>query len=51
MRDALAATGRDILYSLCQWGENDVWEWGAEVGNSWRIDGDIQEGWEYVLLK
>ncbi|MFD2415645.1 glycoside hydrolase family 27 protein [Amycolatopsis pigmentata] len=41
MRDALAATGRPILFSLCNWGEESVWTWGAPVGNSWRTTGDI----------
>ena len=41
MRDALNATGRPILYSLCSWGTDDVWEWGNATGNSWRTNGDI----------
>lgn len=44
MRDALRATGRPILYSLCQYGDDAVWEWGAEVGgNLWRTTGDISD--------
>jgi alpha-galactosidase len=47
MGDALLATGRDILYSLCQYGQLDVWKWGAEVGgNSWRTTGDIRDSWQ-----
>ncbi|HEV7993571.1 MAG TPA: glycoside hydrolase family 27 protein [Gemmatimonadaceae bacterium] len=47
MGDALQATGRDILYSLCQYGQLDVWKWGAEVGgNSWRTTGDIRDSWQ-----
>ena len=30
MRDALKSTGRPIVYSLCQYGEDAVWEWGPE---------------------
>ena len=45
MRDALAATGRPILYSLCNWGQENVWTWGAAVGNSWRNTGDIAGNW------
>ncbi|OJD37213.1 alpha-galactosidase [Diplodia corticola] len=48
MRDALLATDRDILYSLCQWGVDSVWEWGASVGNSWRVGGDITNNWNSV---
>ncbi|GAA3817049.1 ricin-type beta-trefoil lectin domain protein [Sphaerisporangium flaviroseum] len=49
MRDALAATGRPILYSLCNWGQDSVWTWGAAVGNSWRNTGDIQANWNSVM--
>lgn len=46
MRDALDKAGRDIVYSLCQYGMGDVWEWGAEVGgNCWRTTGDITDDW------
>jgi alpha-galactosidase len=44
MHKALIATGRPILYSLCQYGLNDVWKWGTDVGgNSWRTTGDISD--------
>jgi alpha-galactosidase len=44
MRDALSATGRPIVYSLCEYGEGSVWRWGAEVGgNLWRTTGDITD--------
>ena len=47
MGDALRATGRPIVYSLCQYGRQDVWKWGADVGgNLWRTTGDIQDKWE-----
>lgn len=46
MRDALAKTGRDIVYSLCQYGMGNVWEWGAEAGgNYWRVSGDLTDVW------
>jgi len=42
MRDALAKTGRPIVYSLCQYGNDAVWRWGTSVGgNLWRTTGDI----------
>src|SRR5205823_1955017 len=38
---------RDIVYSLCQYGRNDVWKWGPEVGgNLRRSTGDISDNWE-----
>ena len=46
MRDALAQQSRDIVYSLCQYGMNDVWEWGAQAGGQlWRTTGDITDTW------
>jgi len=49
MRDALNKANRDIVYSLCQYGMGDVWEWGAEVGgNCWRTTGDITDDWASV---
>jgi alpha-galactosidase len=44
MHKALVATGRPIVLSLCQYGWNDVWKWGPEVGgNLWRTTGDIND--------
>ena len=49
MREALDRCGRDIVYSLCQYGMGDVWKWGAEVGgNLWRTTGDIGDTWKSV---
>ncbi len=46
MKDALGKAQRDIVYSLCQYGMGDVWEWGAEAGgNCWRTTGDITDDW------
>jgi alpha-galactosidase len=45
MRDALEATGRPIVYSLCEWGVNQPWKWGASVGHLWRTTGDINDSW------
>ena len=41
MSTALNATGRPILYSMCNWGEDYPWKWAQTVANSWRISGDI----------
>jgi alpha-galactosidase len=44
---ALRATGRDIIFSLCQYGWLDVGEWGAAAGgNLWRTTGDISDNWQ-----
>jgi alpha-galactosidase len=46
MGDALLKTGRPIVYSLCQYGRANVWNWGSKVGgNLWRTTGDIQDRW------
>jgi alpha-galactosidase len=41
MRNALYATKRPIVFSLCEWGSNKPWEWAGEVGHLWRTTGDI----------
>ena len=47
MRNALDKTGRPIVFSLCQYGSNDVWAWGPSVGgNLWRTTGDIKDTWD-----
>jgi hypothetical protein len=46
MRDILKKQSRDIVYSLCQYGWQDVWKWGPEMnGNLWRTTGDIEDTW------
>jgi alpha-galactosidase len=46
MHAALLKTGRPIVYSLCQYGKDDVWKWGASVGgNLWRTTEDISDSY------
>lgn len=46
MGDALRAQPRDIVFSLCQYGMSDVWNWGDSVGgNCWRTTDDITDTW------
>jgi alpha-galactosidase len=48
MRKSLDKVPRDIMFSLCQYGMGNVWEWGADpsiMGNSWRTTGDITDNW------
>jgi alpha-galactosidase len=50
MGDALRATSRPIVYSLCQYGRDEVWRWGPDVGgNLWRTTGDISDNWESMI--
>jgi alpha-galactosidase len=46
MRDALAASGRPIVFSMCEWGSHQPWLWAKDIGNSWRTTGDISDCWE-----
>jgi alpha-galactosidase len=49
MGKALKATGRPIVYSLCQYGWDNVWEWAPALGgNLWRTTGDIQARWQSI---
>lgn len=45
MSDALNATGREMVYSLCNWGDDKVWEWGCTISNSARMSGDIWDSY------
>jgi len=45
MGDALKASGRPILFSLCEWGNSRPWLWGQKIGNMWRTTGDITDKW------
>ena len=47
MGDALKATGRPILYSICEWGPRSPWLWGKEVGgHMWRTSYDVADIWD-----
>ncbi|WP_226911407.1 glycoside hydrolase family 27 protein [Gallaecimonas mangrovi] len=44
MGQALRATGRPIIYSLCEYGRDNVGSWGRSVGGHlWRTTGDISD--------
>ncbi|MDR3792754.1 MAG: glycoside hydrolase family 27 protein [Terracidiphilus sp.] len=50
MGKALKATGHPIVYSLCQYGLDSVWEWGPSVNaNLWRTTGDVQPNWLSIV--
>ncbi|WP_369373356.1 NPCBM/NEW2 domain-containing protein [Promicromonospora sp. Populi] len=49
MAEALLATGRPIVFSICEWGESDPWaSFGPELGHLWRTTGDISDNWGSV---
>jgi alpha-galactosidase len=41
IRDAIRSAGRPMVLSICEWGDNQPWEWGKDVGHLWRTTGDI----------
>jgi alpha-galactosidase len=43
MSDALKATGRPIVFAICECGEFKPWEWGKGVGHLWRTTEDIRD--------
>jgi alpha-galactosidase len=42
-------TAHTILFSICNWGYENVWDWGDSVGNLWRTTGDISYTWASML--
>jgi len=46
MSKALQASGRPIVFSLCEWGSTKPWLWAKDVGNLWRATGDIVNCWD-----
>ena len=47
MKDALVKAGRPIVFSICEWGINEPWKWGPEIGgNLWRTTFDIRPCWD-----
>ncbi len=51
MHRALLNTHRPIVYSLCQYGFDAVWNWGPKVGgNLWRTTGDISDSYDRMSV-
>lgn len=40
---------KPIVFSICEWGRNKPWRWGAEAGNLWRTTPDIMPKWASVV--
>lgn len=49
-RDGIAATGRRIVLSICNWGQQEPWVWGNGIGQLWRTTGDISDSYFVMLL-
>ena len=53
MRDALktatSKTDRPIVFSLCNWGQFSVQQWGDTIGHLWRTGSDITPTWNSII--
>lgn len=46
MRDALYKAGRPVVFSMCEWGNNEPWKWAEDIAHLWRTTGDIFICWD-----
>ncbi len=52
MDRALKKTGREILYSLCEWGGRAPHLWGRSAGgHMWRVTGDVFDSWVSIWME
>ncbi len=52
MAEALRGSGRQIFFSMCEWGENKPWLWAGKDpvdASSWRTTGDISDNYPSML--
>ena len=50
MHQAILKTGRPMVFSMCQYGLGEVWQWGPQVGgNMWRTSNDINDTYERMM--
>lgn len=40
---------KPIVFSICEWGRNFSWHWGAKAGNLWRTTPDIFANWISIM--
>lgn len=49
MHQAIVASGRPMAFSMCQYGYDQVWDWGAKVGGDlWRTSEDVSDNYDSV---
>ena len=41
---------KPIVFSICEWGFNKPYEWGAKAGNLWRTTPDIRPIWPWIKI-
>ena len=44
---ALNATGRPMLFYLCNWGEDQVWDWAGDIAQMYRVQMDHLPFWNF----
>ena len=49
-REAIAHSGRPIVFSICNWGVKAPWTWGPKTGNLWRTTGDISDDYDRMSV-
>ena len=42
-------TAHALVFSMCNWGQDNTWLWADSVGNLWRTTGDITSQWGSML--
>jgi alpha-galactosidase len=47
--EAIAATRRPMVLSICEWGRNRPWEWAGSIGHLWRTSHDIADRWDSLV--
>ena len=51
MGEALRNSGREFLFSLCEWGNQSPHLWGRQVGgHMWRVSGDVFDSWVNIHM-
>lgn len=46
MGTAFRKAKKPITLYICEWGQRQPWEWGAEAGGCcWRVSGDVRDRW------
>jgi alpha-galactosidase len=51
MGEALRRTGREFLFSLCEWGGRSPHVWGRDAGgHMWRVSGDVFDSWINIWI-
>ncbi len=51
MHQAILKAGRPMVYSLCQYGFDQSWQWAPKVGgNLWRTTDDIRANYDSMIL-